>query len=353
MMNVRENRLRALRFDGPEWIPVSCWFNASCWHHYEHEALYRLIESHPRIFPWFERPEGEYRPHLAPWQRAGEPFRDCWGSLWETSDDGITGAVTQHPLEDWAAFEGYLPPDPVGTDGRLPEGQINRQARHDQIQQQRARGEFTAAGLPHGHTYLRLIYLRGYENLTFDMTDDEPRLRELIGMVESVNLYHIRRCAALGVDMITFPEDLGMQVGPMLSPEHFRKFIKPVYRRLLAPAHEAGAVRHMHSDGDIRALAEDLIDLGLHCLNVQDLVNGLDWIRDHLKGRVAVDLDIDRQQIIRAGSPGDVRDHVREAVDKLAAPEGGLMLRVDLYPNIPLANIAALLEAIEECGGGP
>jgi uroporphyrinogen decarboxylase len=34
-------------------------------------------------------------------------------------------------------------------------------------------------------------------------------------------------------DMMSYPEDLGMQVGPMLPPELFRKYIKPVYERIV------------------------------------------------------------------------------------------------------------------------
>ena len=71
---------------------------------------------------------------------------------------------------------------------------------------------------------------------------------------------------------MSFPEDLGMQVGPMLSPNDFRKFIKPVYQKLMAPARDAGCIVHMHSDGDIRLLADDLVEGGVQVINLQDLV---------------------------------------------------------------------------------
>ena len=152
----------------------------------------------------------------------------------------------------------------------------------------------------------------------------------------------------MGAQWIGYPEDLGMQVGPMLSPKHFRKFIKPVYRRLMAPALDAGCIVHMHSDGDIRTLADDLIDCGVNCLNLQDLVNGIDWIRDNLRGRVCIDLDIDRQRITRFGTPIEIDKLVHSAVEKLGAPEGGLILRHGVYPGMPLENIRALMDAMEK-----
>jgi uroporphyrinogen-III decarboxylase len=133
----------------------------------------------------------------------------------------------------------------------------------------------------------------------------------------------------------------------MLSPELFRRFVKPTFARVMRPAQQAGCVIRMHSDGDIRDLAEDLLDLGVQVLNVQDLVNGIDWLRDHLKGRVCLDVDIDRQNVVRFGSPNEVRELVREETEKLGAPEGGLMFKADIYPGIPVANLAALFDAIE------
>lgn len=102
----------------------------------------------------------------------------------------------------------------------------------------------------------------------------------------------VRRYLELGVDVISLPEDLGMQIGPMLSPEHFRTYIKPSYSRLMQAAREKNVSVHMHSDGDIRLLLDDLIDSGVGCINLQDMVNGIDWIRERLKGKVCIDLDI-------------------------------------------------------------
>jgi hypothetical protein len=347
-MNDRENRLRAIRFEGPERIPMSFGFNAACYHHYDHEVLKDLMEEHPLLFPNFERTPEPFDPGVAPWQRADEPYRDPWGCLWVTSDDGITGHVVENALADWKDFDGYLPPDPARTKGKAPEGSIDWEEETARIERRKRNGQFVGGGLPHGHTYLRLLDLRGYENLTFDMADEEPLLRELIGMVESFNLHTVRRYVEMGVDQMSYAEDLGMQQGPMLSPPHFRRYIKPAYRRMVRPAHEAGCILHMHSDGDIRELTGDLIDLGLDVLNLQDLVNGIDWIRDKLKGRVCIDLDIDRQKIVRFGTPQEIDDLIREEVEKLASPEGGLMMTCGIYPGIPVENLRALMDAMEE-----
>ena len=48
------------------------------------------------------------------------------------------------------------------------------------------------------------------------------------------------------------------------------------------------------------------------------------------------------------GSPGDVRELIREEVMKLGSPAGGLEMIVGVYPPTPLANVEALMSAMEE-----
>jgi hypothetical protein len=115
----------------------------------------------------------------------------------------------------------------------------------------------------------------------------------------------------------------------------------------MAPVRGAGALVHMHSDGDIRALADDLLDCGVDVLNLQDLVNGVDWIAAHLKGRVCIDLDIDRQSVTRFGTPGQIDRLLREEVSTLGSRCGGLTMIYGLYPGVPLENAQAVAQAMD------
>jgi hypothetical protein len=104
----------------------------------------------------------------------------------------------------------------------------------------------------------------------------------------------------------------------------------------------------MHSDGDIRDLVDDLIDGGVEIINLQDLVNGIDWIAERLAGKVCVDLDIDRQRITPFGTPTRIDAHIREAVEKIGTPQGGLMMTFGFYPGTPLENAEAVMDAMEK-----
>lgn len=344
MSTRRDNILRAVRFQGPDYVPVHFSINAACWHHYAPEALWDLMESHTLLFPNFRRPAGGAPRTHAAWATAGKPATDCWGCVWETSDDGIAGVVTRHPLARWEDFARLPNPDPLTT-GYWGPRDWARTARG--LAAAKAAGSIAMGSLTHGHTFLTLCNIRGYEALLCDMVEDEPRLWPLIERVEAFNMGEVRAWLAAGVEWMSYPEDLGMQVGPMLSPACLRKYIQPGYRRLMAPAREAGCIIHMHSDGDIKLLVDDLVDAGVDIVNLQDLVNGLDWIRGRLAGRVCIDLDVDRQKVTVFGTPKEVDALIRTEIATLGSRKGGLMMTFGLYPGTPLPNVKALMDAFE------
>ncbi|AQT68739.1 methylcobalamin:coenzyme M methyltransferase [Anaerohalosphaera lusitana] len=343
-LSKRDNIVRAIRFDWPEYIPMTFHINEACWEHYPAEFLEELMAEHPFLFPEAQRKQA--RPELEQQvpERVGRPHVDPWGCVWETAMDGIVGTVKEHPLVNWGAFASYVMPDPAVTDGKvgIDWGEIS-----SAIEKAKSAGELTVGGLIHGHTFQRLVDLRGYENLLFDMFDGHVDLHRLIEMVERFNSEIVRRYVDLGVDMMCYAEDLGMQSGPMISPEMFRKYIGPVYERLMDPARQAGCIIHMHSDGCVRDLVDELLRDGVDAVNIQDLVNGIDWIRDNLTGRVCVDLDIDRQDITPHSTPANIDALIREEVERLGSREGGLMMIYGLYPGVPRENVVALADAME------
>jgi len=341
----RDNLLRAIRFERPDYIPMTFHINAACWNHYDQNALLDLMEAHPFLFPDFQRPavpmELEYDANA----RAGIPYTDDFGCVWQTSMDGIVGSVHTHPLADLSRYATYRFPDPEKSTGLGPIDWAEFEA---EVARQKALGQMTYGDLRHGHTFQQLCDIRGYMDTLMDLTDEEPEVLELLEGLCQFNLAQIHHFLKADVDMVRIPEDLGMQVGPMISPALFRQHIKPLYQRMLEPVRRAGKIIHMHSDGDIRSLVDDIIEGGVDVLNLQDLVNGVDWIGQKFRGKTCIDLDIDRQKITVFGTPADVDALIREEVEKLSSPAGGLMLVYGWYAGTPLENVRALMDALEK-----
>ena len=249
-MERKENYLRAVRFERPDYIPIVFCINDACWQAYPQEflgeihtvfppfynfrmrqnlwpnalaklcgaALVEMQLTHPLLFPGYVPPDLPFTPQFARVARKDHPYTDSFGCRWETTTDGITGTVVGHPLADWNDFPAYRFPDPAICDGLEP---IDWAAIRQQIAA--TPDDLHMAGLRHGHTFLQLCDIRGYENLILDMMDNEPRLWKLIEGLEAFNREIVRRWLDCGVDVMSYAEDLGMQIGPMLTPEHSYK----------------------------------------------------------------------------------------------------------------------------------
>ena len=341
----RENLLKTIRFETPEYIPMTFHINAACWNHYDQNALLDLMEGHPFLFPDFQRPVVPVIPVYDANARANRPYTDDFGCVWKTATDGIVGSVLEHPLADIRNYGNYRFPDPEKSMGLGP---VDWVLFERQVAQEKARGEMTYGDLRHGHTFQQLCDIRGYMDTLMDLTDEEPEVLDLLDRLCQFNLCQIHHFLKADVDIIRIPEDLGMQMGPMISPALFRKHIRPLYQRMLEPVRKAGKIIHMHSDGDIRTLADDIMEGGVDIINLQDLVNGVDWIGNKFRGKTCVDLDIDRQRITPFGTPDEINTHIRNCIETVGCKEGGLMMIYGLYPGVPLENIKALMDAMTE-----
>jgi uroporphyrinogen-III decarboxylase len=244
-------------------------------------------------------------------------------------------------------FDEYKPPaSPVPE---LSESEWAEEIR--KVNDAKARGELIRGDTEHGFLFLRHTYLRGFENAMEDYLLYPENVDEIYGMIVGYNMklvnHHIRR----GTDLMYFAEDLGTQTSTILSPEMFRRYVKPAYAELMQPCKRAGMMVGLHSDGKTLDILEDQIEAGVDIVNPQDLCNGIDELRKRIKGKACIQLDVDRQTVIPHGTSKDIDDLIREEITKLGAPEGGLMLVCGIYPPTPPENIDALAAAIEKYRG--
>ena len=103
----------------------------------------------------------------------------------------------------------------------------------------------------------------------------------------------------------------------------------------------------MHTDGHILEIIPDLVACGVDVINPQVGANGLENLAEICKGKVCVDLDLDRQKF-PFWNPDDIDRHVKEAVEILGSPEGGLGLRAEIGDDVPLENVEAICAALEK-----
>jgi hypothetical protein len=182
------------------------------------------------------------------------------------------------------------------------------------------------------------------------VANEDRRLEQMIDMVLQYNLRAIERNIECGVEMMSFGDDLGFQRSLAISPGSWRRYLRPCYERMFETCHRNDVLVRFHSDGHILEIIPDLIDCGVTVLNPQIRANGLEGLQRQARGRVCIHLDLDRQ-LFPFASPDEIRHHIRTAVEKLSAPEGGLMLYAECEPDVPLENIRAICLALDEVGG--
>ncbi len=344
----KDNFLRTVEMREPMWIPCSVFWPPATWYKYRYE-LRDLMIRHPSIFT--ESQIHNLNFDNFPFWHKGTERVDEWGCVWHYLYEGLEGQVKIHPLEDWNTFKSYKPPDPLKMIGPPPDSRPPLESWDDisgRIKKAKRQEQLTMGYLPHGCMFQRLYYLRGFRNLMLDFVTEPPQLQELVDMVLDYNLKMINKWLEMDVDVMLFGDDIGTQTRLPINPKVFRKYLIPAYAKMFRICREAGAHVYLHSDGHIMEVAEDLINAGVTILNLQDRVNGIDNIAKVCKGRVCIDLDIDRQVLLPFGTYEEIENHVREAITKLGSKKGGLMLKADCYPDVPLANIEALCQILEK-----
>jgi len=309
------DRQKAMTFDYPEAIPISVGILPATWRKYR-AALDDLVREFPEVLGSYQREDRDYDAVNGTY-RKGEHI-DEWGCVWSNVAEGLEAFVTGHPVASREAVRTLQPPK-------------------------------DDAGMPHGFMFLRLTYLRGFEEMMIDFAEEPPELQDLIDIVLDYNLRQARiRLESLTGEgqTVYFGDDLGMQNALPISPAKWRKYLKPCYERVYRPFRDAGHYVFMHSDGHIIEIIPDLIECGVNMINPQVRANGLDALAEVCKGNVCVSLDLDRQ-LFPFCSPDDIDRHVLDAVQKLGAPEGGLCLQAEVGPDVPLANIRAICTALK------
>ena len=177
---------------------------------------------------------------------------------------------------------------------------------------------------------------------------EPPELAQLIDRLEANATSLVEKWLQIGVDMISFHTDLGAQKSLMISPASFRKYLKPMFGRIFHKIRNAGAHVYLSSDGHVLEIVDDLIACGVSIHDPQLRANTLEGIVGAYKGKLCANVDLDRQGFAFM-TPAEIREQIRLVVEKMRAPEGGLMVAGSVWDaNTPLKNIEAICAALED-----
>lgn len=151
-------------------------------------------------------------------------------------------------------------------------------------------------------------------------------------------------------DTMFFGNDFGSQLDLLISPENFRKFVLPSFKRLIAVGKKYNKKIMLHSCGSISRIIPDLIDAGVDILHpIQAQAAGMNAVslakyRNHL----AFVGGIDAQTFFVNATPQQIKDEVYRVREILGPNIVISPSHEEILPNVPADNIVAMMEAARE-----
>ncbi len=280
---------------------------------------------------------------------------DDWGVTWRRPPGCLYFEAAHAPLRDAtvADIERYPWPNltPPGRFAGLPE-------RAKAIQD-----TGYASVLLSGVTlFEQACLLRGLDALLMDSLADEEFFTALLTKLERLAVPYVRellREAGPFVDVIVTGDDLGTTASPMLSPESYRRLIKPHEARLLAAMKEGRALKvFFHSCGNVHAFLGDFAEIGVDVVNPVQVSAGPMGDTARLKrefgSRLSFCGGIDTRSVLPHGTTDDVRAEVRRRVRDLAPGGGYIAAAVHcIQPDVPPENFLAMCDEVRAAGRYP
>ncbi len=196
--------------------------------------------------------------------------------------------------------------------------------------------------------------LRGMDNLFVDFYDNSNLARALLDKITQINAEVSTRFAEAGVDILWLADDIGTQEAMLMSPDMWRKWLKPRLKHLIDSAKRVNPHIHIfyHSDGFIAPVIPELIEIGVDVLNpIQpECMNPVELKRLY-GSRLSFFGTIGVQTVMPLGKPEDVRRNVREMINKVGQGGGFIVAPTHFVSaQVPWENVEAFFDAVEEFG---
>ena len=291
---------------------------------------------------------GNHMAHVPRQTPHGEPdaeeiapgiWRDRFGVVWNrNAASGTIGLVQEHPLKG-RSLDGYEFPPPLGpkTFELFPQAIEQKQE------------YFLVAGIGFS-LFERAWTLRGMEELLADMVEAPGFVDELLDAITEWNLTLIRKMVTYDIDCVRLGDDWGAQRGLIMGPRCWRRFLKPRLARMFEAIHAGGKVAMIHSDGDLRAIIPDLVDIGLDIYNpLQPDVMDPYEVKRLYGDRLSFHGGVSVQQFLPFATAEEVRREVRRMLVQLGAGGGFIIAPThSILEDVPVENLAALLETVAE-----
>jgi len=276
---------------------------------------------------------------IPPKHVGGDIYKNAWGVKFSMS----MGMVVEHPLSDEASFDdidsygGWLNPDEVDYMSILEN--------MDRSSEYAVYGGYWS---PFWYIYQMLMGMDNSMVLLYEKPDVAEYLMDKILSIALEINRRIFEKARSRMQIFYVGDDFGTQSDLQISPEMWRKFLKPRIKKLYDLATHYGYIIQQHSCGSVIKVIPDLVELGMRGLNpIQTAARDMDIriLKQRFGHCVCFNGGIDTQTTLPFGTVEDVK---KEVIDRIVtlAPGGGYVLAPSqsFMSDVPTQNIIAMYE---------
>jgi uroporphyrinogen decarboxylase len=294
----------------------------------------------PTSHPTRERPDGYLEDE---WGFVYRRVPHAFGTYQEIVGRPLKGITSARELA------GYRLPDPAAP-GRFD------------IARERATGygpAYALLGVIECTVFEMAWNLVGLEPFLVDMALHRDYIGPLLDQVADYSIGIGLALIDLGADVLLTGDDVGMEIGPLLSPRMWREWLKPRLQRVFDAyrATRPGILLAYHTCGSVLPFVDELIEMGVQVLNpIQVTARGMDavWLKNTYGQRLAFCGAVDQREVLTRGAPGDVEEEVRRRIGELGAGGGYLLAPThDIQSDTPVENVLAVFEAARRWGTYP
>jgi len=203
-------------------------------------------------------------------------------------------------------------------------------------------------------TFEQLWGLRGLDRILMDLVREPKYLEALLDRVSDIKAQIAANYAKTGVDIVFTSDDLGAQETMMMSPDTWRKHLKPCVAKIVQAARrvDPNVLVAFHSDGYIEPVIPHLIEVGVDILQaVQPECMDPAELKEKYGEELSFWGTVSAQRTLALGNPKDVREEVRKRIDTVGRG-GGLLIAPahSVEPPTPIENIIAFFQAVDKFG---
>jgi len=217
--------------------------------------------------------------------------------------------------------------------------------------------EYALSHLPEGMTAFaksygileQAMFLMGYETFSYNLYDDPDLIDAVFQKIEDIYIPFNRALTQIeGVAGLWMGDDMGFRSGTMVHPDHLRKYVFPLQKKVADLCHEQGILFLLHSCGNLDAIMDELIDDvgidGKH--SFEDIIMPVESFVAKFGERISTIGGVDVDLLSRS-SETEIRSRVRAILETCAGSGAYVLGSGNSITNYVLSE--NFLTMIDEC----